>query len=122
MGGGLAGLGPIVAAPPAPSQPKVKVIEHPDWIRKPSGEQLAGAYPSRALDRRQAGLVTLLCTVGIDGGVRDCEVIAETPKDAGFGAAALKLSRWFKVRPETQDGQAVDGALVRVPLQFGVAR
>jgi protein TonB len=99
---------------------KPKVILNPDWISKPSGAQLADAYPNRALELGRTGLVTLTCTVGVDGQVRDCKVAEETPKDFGFGPAALKLSRWFRIRPQTENGQAVDGALVRVPLQFGV--
>jgi protein TonB len=125
-GGGGEGLGqiapaPLPSPPPAPP-PRPKVILNPDWIRKPSAEQLADAYPPRALRLGAAGSATLLCTVGVSGDVRDCTVIAETPEDFGFGAAALKLSRWFKVRPETQDGQAVDGALVKAPLQFNLSR
>jgi protein TonB len=122
-GAGGDGLSQTIAAPvilPAPPKPRPKTIQNPDWIHKPSGEQLADAYPHRALIIGQAGSATLLCTVGIDGSVRECSVAAETPKDAGFGAAALKLSRWFRVRPQTENGQAVDGALVRVPIQFGV--
>lgn len=120
-GSGGQGLGQIVAAPPTPpAPPKAKVILNPDWISQPSGAQLAGAYPDRALDLGIAGSVTLLCTVGVQGQVRDCKVAEETPRGSGFGPAALKLSRWFRIRPETENGQAVDGALVRVPLRFGV--
>lgn len=119
-GGGpsLTQVVPTPVIPPVP--PKPKVILNPDWIHQPSGAQLAGAYPGRALDLGVAGSVTLLCAVGVDGQVRDCKVAEETPRDYGFGPAALKLSRWFKIRPETENGQAVDGALVRVPLKFGV--
>jgi protein TonB len=112
------GLSQTIPAPPVPLRPKV--IQNPDWIAKPSGAQLADAYPGRPLDLGIAGSVTLLCTVGVNGQVRDCTVAEETPKGDGFGAAALKLSRWFRIRPETENGQAVDGAQVRVPIRFGV--
>ena len=122
VSGGGQGLTEVVPTPviPPPTLPKPKTILNPDWISKPSGAQLADAYPDRALNLGIAGSATLLCTVGVDGQVRDCQVAAETPKNLGFGAAALRLSRWFKIRPKTEDGQAVDGALVRVPIQFGV--
>jgi len=114
------GFAEAAPAPPTLPKPKPKVILNPDWIRKPSGAQLANAYPDRALDLGVAGSAVLLCTVGVAGEVRDCKVADETPSKFGFGAAALKLSRWFMIRPQTEDGQAVDGALVRVPIQFGV--
>lgn len=113
------GTGPIQLVPTPPAPPRPKAILNPDWIRKPSGSQLADAYPDRALELGRAGSVTLLCVVGVSGQVRDCNVAEETPRQFGFGAAALRLSRWFSIRPQTEDGQPVDGALVRVPIQFG---
>jgi periplasmic protein TonB len=121
-GAGGQSLGQIVSTlvTPPVAPPKPKVILNPDWISKPSGAQLADAYPDRALGLGRSGSATLLCTVEVTGQVRDCTVAQETPKDLGFGAAALRLSRWFRIRPQTEDGQAVDGSQVRVPIQFGV--
>ena len=36
----------------------------------------------------------------------------------GFGDAAMKLSKLFKMRPQTKDGQPVDGGTVRIPIAF----
>ncbi|MEI9890582.1 MAG: hypothetical protein WDN45_08270 [Caulobacteraceae bacterium] len=68
------GFGQWVPTPPTPAPTVVrpKTILNPDWIHKPSGAQLADAYPDRALERGVAGSAILLCAVGVKGEVRDC--------------------------------------------------
>ena len=93
-------------------------VEKPQWIRKPSGQAVNKAYPMEAQRRNLGGRVMLSCLVTDKGFVVDCKVIGETPAGIGFGQAAVYLSRYFQMKPETSDGHPVGGATVRIPLSF----
>jgi protein TonB len=111
---------PTLAAPqtiPPPAEPHVV---RPDWRRLPTPDQLARVYPERAKRMGITGQATLSCLVGADGGVRDCRVTAETPAGQGFGEAAMKLTRYFQMRPQTVDGTPVEGGRVQVPIRFSL--
>ena len=116
--------------PPRPEQfaelrqtqpPAAKVIRNPSWLRRPSGAEIGRLYPRGAAEAGLSGAATLMCEVVADGSVRSCAVIDESPKGRGFGAAALAGARLFKLNPRAVDGEAVEGAKVRIPLVFSLA-
>ncbi len=111
-------LGTAVRAEPTPPAPPV--ITQPDWVRKPTAEQMMRAYPSRALASDITGAASLSCLVRVDGSLTGCAVMSETPGNQGFGRAAVGLSRYFRLSPKTVDGQAVDGARVNVTIRFNL--
>ena len=113
---------PTQDPPPAPPPPRPAVITNPDWVRRPSGEDLARYFPDRASRNSISGRATINCQVTASGGLEGCSVVSEDPADYGFGEAALRMSRLFRMRPQSRDGVPVGGASVRIPITFRLAQ
>lgn len=94
------------------TQSAAKVAVSPDWIRKPTGNDLVAVYPSAALDKGQTGKSLIRCEIDTKGGLKDCAVLAESPANAGFGRAALKLTDRFQAPSELAGDEVV------IPLRF----
>jgi hypothetical protein len=83
------------------------------WIAAPTAAEVAAAFPKKAKAAGIGGGVELMCTAARGGGMTDCEVLNESPRGYGFGAAARKLAEQ-KIRAA---GVAKNDE-VRVPLAF----
>ena len=94
------------------------VIERPEWVRQPNGDEVADAYPERAQRLGIDGRARLSCRVTGAGALSACDILSEDPPEYGFGGAALRLSRYFQLRPTTADGRPVEGARVEAPVAF----
>lgn len=105
------------AVQPSAAQPIT--ILAPEWVSKPDGDDLARAFPRKAvLARQSTGAATISCAVAKTGKLEDCTVIEETPAGFDFGLAALQLQRQFKLRAKLKDGQSTEGGRVRIPIHF----
>jgi TonB family protein len=113
----LAGAGAVWAAnPTAP-----RVVGKPDWVARPTGEDLAKLYPKAAEKAKVSGWATITCRVNPDGTLRACKTIRQDPAKYGFGEAALKMSRSFKMTSTDGDGHPTAGAQVTIPIKFALA-
>jgi TonB family protein len=93
------------------------VVTNPDWIRKPTAQNMFLVWPREALREGVSGRALIQCTVTVQGSLRDCLVLSESPAAMGFGQAALALTPQFLMRPGTIDGKPVESS-IRVPIAF----
>ncbi|HET6971548.1 MAG TPA: energy transducer TonB [Phenylobacterium sp.] len=82
------------------------------WTAAPTAADMAAVYPAKAKAEGIGGGVELACTTTASGGLKDCDVLVETPRGYGFGSAARTLTRAMKV------AGVPGGTEVRVPMSF----
>lgn len=94
------------------------LITRPAWAREPSLEDVARYYPDRAQRLGVTGQATIVCMVSAKLTLTGCSVASESPTAYGFGDSALNLSRLYRLKPKTRDGDAVEGGQVEISIDF----
>jgi len=105
LAGASASAAPTLRCPPG----------HIDWARVPSASYIGYFYPPRTDLPPTGGSVTLACVVNDAGLLTVCKVASEAPLLLGFGHAALRLVKFFRV---ARPGCPLPGRPVRVPIRF----
>lgn len=103
---------PVVAV----AAPDVDVA--PTWLRKPTPDDLLTVWPTDALRRGLGGRGVIRCDVSVQGALLNCAVVSETPKDAGFGGAAIALTPQFVMKPATHNGVPIPYQGLVIPISF----
>lgn len=88
------------------------------WIRKPTDADMAGVDPFRAQIDHVSGVVVLSCLIDDHARAKRCHVLSETPRNYGFGAAALSLTPTFRIQVANIDGKDVNDIPARIPITF----
>lgn len=89
----------------APETPPV--LANPRWLERPSGADIARAYPAGAAARSVSGRASMACIVQADGSLTACRVLRETPAGEGFGEATRSLAPRFRMSPPDTPGASV---------------
>lgn len=101
------------------------VMQRPRFLQTPSSQQISDVYPSSAHRRGLSGTANLRCLVRQTGEVGDCEIIDESPANQGFGRAALRLTRYFRLEPQSPvhwpdlpQAEPWEDIPINLPIQF----
>lgn len=88
------------------------------WDRRPTGEDMARAYPRSALPTRRTALILVQCRIAPTGATENCEPLMSGPPGFKFAEAAVSVARKFKLKSPTE---AQIGKTVHIPVKFNVA-
>ena len=89
----------------------------PDWLRRPSPNELLAVYPTQALKRGTGGSAVISCLVTPQGALNECVTAEESPVGSGFGGAGIALTPQFLMKPATHKGRPVV-SLVSIPITW----
>lgn len=83
------------------------------WVSAPTAAEMAALYPAKAKAEGIGGGVELMCTAARSGAMTACDVLGESPRGYGFGAAARKLAQGSLVAAGVSKDQEI-----RIPITF----
>jgi hypothetical protein len=96
---------------------KTPMVTDPVWDKAPSFADMAAAWPQGA--KAEFGHVSMRCGFTVEGRLRRCEVLTETPRGKGFAKAAREIvAAKFQLRVTPESGEAVSKAFVNLPVRF----
>lgn len=87
------------------------------WLHYPTPWETQEYWPASAIQAKISGRAVLSCTVRRPGPPKSCRLLSETPPDAGFGPAALRMTPIFRISPVMRDKKVAD-IDVLVPVIF----
>jgi TonB family protein len=101
-----------------PSQHLRPVVRGLLWNTAPTVEDVAEAYPKRALKSGLAGSASLQCEIGVSAVLVHCAVMNEDPIGRGFANAARDLARKFgePINPPVKG--KLTGSMTRLRFSF----
>jgi TonB family protein len=106
----------VTVSPPPKTGPIAATIDMAS--DESAGGDFTAIWPAGAYFKGGEGRVTLNCLIDAFGLAERCTVAAETPKNQGFGRAALEMRPTFKLKPATgADGQPVN-AMMSIKVSF----
>lgn len=91
----------------------------PEMTRLPTSSQFVSVLKRLGVKGETYGWSLLQCHVDETGTLAPCRVILEAPEPGVIGQIALELSAFMRVKPATEDGKAVDGGNIFVPINIG---
>ena len=91
--------------------------DSPTLAATPANDDMEREYPRVARLMGLGGHATMTCTAMTDGRLEDCHVVDEDPAGLGFGAATIRVSVYFRVKPGVKDGKPVQGAIT-IPMRW----
>ena len=97
-------------------------ISNPRWLTIPGPDDMAAAYPRFAAKSGLEGRTVMTCRADEKGRMTACQIDSESPAGAGFGEAALKVSRDFSMTTFTDDGFPTLGYKITIPIRWSAPR
>jgi hypothetical protein len=94
-----------------------RVDTPPDWLRKPTQNDVMVVWPKSAWARHLGGRAVIGCLISLQGALFDCVTLEESPARENFGAAAIALTPQFLMKPAKLKGEPVVSQ-VNIPINF----
>jgi hypothetical protein len=86
------------------------------WKAMPSANDITRYYPDKAQRAGLSGWAVIECLTETTGDLKSCQLLGEAPAGADFGAAALRLSRLFKLDVSKVAPETLSGGVVTIPI------